>query len=398
MAGGLVRRGRLLMAVVCAVLASCGGGGGGGGVAVPSTPSQPSTPVNVSNVRFQALDHEAFEGEDRIPPLAITADVTGDLSVLAGKTVYVLVEDPDQLYASNPSLSLTSTGLGNQLTLFPRGLNTKVGIFQGNLKVNVCLDADCRQPFGGSPFSVPYKLKVLPGLKITQAGNIALNWKFGEPLPTWRSDVTLPAGATGFGSTVFRRGSQIVSSVAEARNDARTVTVQASPTQVSVRDLDLYVEALATTSTGRRVTLSERRALTYTITAPDKPMVVYTPSTANLVRSSTTPENFGSVVKMVPAQAEPFYVSTRVEYLNAANGGVDDAKGFRWLDMGAVSSGAGGSELLAHTEAWYSLNVQCQLSGPRCMAPGVYVARVFFLTAAGQDAPNPFVVRLDLQP
>jgi hypothetical protein len=396
MAGGLVRRGRLVAALVCAVLASCGGGGGGAGGT--SGASAPSTPVSVGNVRFQALDHEAFEGDDRIPPLAITADVTGDLSVLAGKTVYVLVEDPDQLYASNPSLSLTSTGLGNQLTLFARGPNTRVGTFQGNLKVNVCLDAECRQPFGGSPFAVPYKLKVLPGLKIAEAGNIALNWKFGEPLPTWRSDVTLPAGATGFGSAVFKRGFQILSSVAAASNDARAVTVQASPTHVAVHDLDLYLEAVGTTSTGRKVTLSERRALTYTITPPDKPTVVYTPSTATLVRSSTAPENFGSVVNLVAPQAEPFYVSTRVEYLNATNGGVDDAKGFRWLDMGAVSSVVNGSELVVRTEAWYRLDVQCQMSGPRCMPPGVYVARVFFLTAAGQEAPHPFVVRLDLQP
>jgi hypothetical protein len=63
-----------------------------------------------------------------------------------------------------------------------------------------------------------------------------------------------------------------------------------------------------------------------------------------------------------------------------------------------VSSVVNGSELVVRTEAWYRLDVQCQMSGPRCMPPGVYVARVFFLTAAGQEAPHPFVVRLDLQP
>jgi hypothetical protein len=388
------------VAWACVILAGCGGGGSVGSTGNPDSASAPAaSPVSVGNVQFQPMDYEAFEGDDPIPALTITADVSGDFSKLQDRTVYVGVEDPDQLFGAAPSVSLAPNGLGIQLMLLTRSPNTKTGDFRSEIKVNVCMDSACRQQFAGSPFKVPYHVKILPGLKFVEQGNINLTAKFGSvPLPSWSTAVVLPAGATNLRGAVFKRGFKILSDAAEVKTEGATVTLQARPVHVTSRELDLYVEAEAVTSTGRKVMLSETRPITYKMTAPDQSAVVYTPASGRLVRSSTSVEVMGGIFQMMSPQAEPFYVSARVEYLDASNGGLDDAKGKAWLVPNGVNTANNASDLLFPTEVRYGLNELCMLSGPRCIAPGHYVAKVILTTATGQDAPQSFLVRLDMEP
>lgn len=406
MAARTTRGLRAVWALACVMLASCGGGGSGGNPSSGSTngPASVASPVSVGNVRFQPLDHEAFEGGDLVPPLTITADVMGDLAKLAGRTVYVGVEDPGKFYASNPQLNLTANGLGVELVLFARGPNTQTGDFRSEIRVDVCMDAECRQPFAGSPIKVPYRVKILPGLRIVQQGDINLSTKFGDPLPNWRSAVSLPAGVTKFDAAIFNRGFRVLNNSVEVKKEADALTVQARPAHATSYRLDLYVEAQAQTSSGRKVALSETRPITYTTTAPDRPTVVFTPASGRMVRTPTSLDFPGSgndagAVQMMSPDATPYYVAARVEYLDASNGGLDDAKNYPWLDLRSIGYANDTSSTLFPTTFRYSLYAGCSgMAGAACMPPGSYLAKVILLTADNTPAPQPFIVRLDVLP
>jgi hypothetical protein len=156
---------------IALTLSACGGGSGS-----TSTASD----VSLTNISVPALIDETYENGDptskTIPSFSVTADVRGDTSSLAGKTLYVVVEDPhgfvDRAGIQQPILSNRATLEVETKTFGPRK-----GRYTGSFRINVCHDAACASHFGGSPIAVPYDITVLQGLVLNS--NEPINFSAG---------------------------------------------------------------------------------------------------------------------------------------------------------------------------------------------------------------------------
>lgn len=184
----------LAAGVLALFLGACGGGGGGG------DGGGPGSGVHVTLISPPNIVEEAYEGT-YLRPVTLVGTASGDVSSLSGRTLYIIVVDPDGLYQANPSISFAP---GNQVNVVLTGtVQPTPRHVTGNLTVNVCLDADCAQPLGGSPLHVPYDVTVRAGLNVdTTPFNIA--YRFGDA-PAIRSfPVALPATFTNFTATAVQ--------------------------------------------------------------------------------------------------------------------------------------------------------------------------------------------------
>jgi hypothetical protein len=101
----------LLAAASVALLASCGGGGGGPAASPvgPPAPSPPPAPAPV-NVRLESALPASIAADinagESTPAVTLSARLAGDLGALAGRNLFVVVEDPQQLYAATAVLTV----------------------------------------------------------------------------------------------------------------------------------------------------------------------------------------------------------------------------------------------------------------------------------------------------
>jgi hypothetical protein len=162
---------------VAAILAACGGGGSAPGAVVSESPAKPVA-VGLSVVKMPTVAGGRMIGNhfgDALPRAEIEVDVTGDLTALTGKQVYVLVNDPNGIF--NMAVLMQDSSTRYRLTLYYESakygatdFDMPVGDFKASVQVSVCLDAKCTQPFTGSPILMPYTYKVEPGLSVQGFG------------------------------------------------------------------------------------------------------------------------------------------------------------------------------------------------------------------------------------
>lgn len=353
------------MGAACAVLLlGCGGGGGGGQALTPTAPT-------FENVRASATDQEVFEGNDPLQPVVITADVTGDLSLLPG-TIYVVVEDPDALFGSNPLLVLSPNGLGNQLTLQPRFGANRAGTYTGPLRVNVCADLACRTPLRGSPFTVPYRFVVLPGLQVTSAGPAQFQTSFGSVPAAWSSGVSLPGGATEFQATLrsFTSSTYPVMALSQS-TQAITLTPAISP--VANHRFEVTVTATGRTSKGRSVPFAQTLSVAYDVQSVPGMPLIFTPNELHLSIAARGGQTDYQRVETLLAGGE---VLEGVYSITALSGAPGLWLQYRTLPMTGYR---GAIEFSASA---------CSLSPPPpgvdpCLLPGVYLTKVALRTSGG---------------
>jgi hypothetical protein len=344
----------------------------------------------LENVRYTAIDQEVFEGADPLLPTTVTVDAKGDLQRLNGSTLYVVVQDPDALFGS-ARVSVNANGLNNQLVLEGRPSNAKVGSFSGVVTVNVCLDAQCATPLNGSPFQVPYRVKVLPGLRFNPS-TIALQAAFGSVPAPVAVDVVLPAGATDFdvrmGAIVGKRG--WLDTVMRSDKRANSVVVSAGLAPVGAYDTIALVSAQGTTSKGRRVYLEASPKVTYRVSASPNHTLISEP--AQIVLSND--QRSGAIgdiqwVNVIAADDTVYTAAPRIEYLPADGQGVLSAGSVAWLQAtpwGEVPFGTVRQRVALETKQG------CGRGASRCLPPGTYQARVYLRTPAGDENPEPLLV------
>lgn len=130
--------------VTIATMTACGGGGGSSDAGpvltfAPSTLTA-STLAGTSatlSVRATATDPSAFTG-----------------------TVYVYVVDSQQVLSGTVSLTPVNTSTYSATLTTSTAL--AAGRHQGAFQIQVCHDAQCAQPFPGSPVALPYDITVQP--------------------------------------------------------------------------------------------------------------------------------------------------------------------------------------------------------------------------------------------
>ncbi len=159
--------------------------------------SNPSLPASIKGTYYEG---------GKLDDVALLGTAVGDLSVLTGKTLFVIVEDPAGLFSPNPQASpVSSPKAGLLVQLVGARLKTP-GTFSGNLRVYVCLDVRCSTRLGNVPYNIPYNVVVKRGMKLeidsafqgtpeaTDKWAVSVRSKFGEPPPVAKIKVTLPEG------------------------------------------------------------------------------------------------------------------------------------------------------------------------------------------------------------
>lgn len=126
----------------------------------------------------------------------------GDLTLLEGKTLYLLVEDPEQFYSGPGTVRFDAASRLFYLTLKSNALS-RIGPYKGQLRLFACLNAACTEQLQGSPFSVPYDVTVREGPKVAPWPVHTVYFKPGEDVLTTTFTVTVPAYTTRFRMSGF---------------------------------------------------------------------------------------------------------------------------------------------------------------------------------------------------
>lgn len=370
-------RGAALL-VCLSLLAACGGGGS-------DSPAPPASPT-VGNVRITNVDQEVFQGNDPLQSLVVTADVTGDLSQLTG--VYVLVEDPDALFASNAVLATTANGLNNVLTLNGRNSNNRVGSFRGPLRINVCSDSACRSPLRGSPLLVPYDIRVLQSLTVERSGGVTITGDFGTPAPAWTSGVTPPTGATSFRATLRDLSAATIPALTLSQS-AGAITLTPGNSPVASNRYELTVTADGRTSKGRVVPFTSTQGVAYDVRSTGTP-VIFSPAGLSFTIAARGTLTAYQRLDTLLANGE---VADQVSTINFSGPGA--VTGFWLLNRSVPTAGFGGAIEFAASACFLTA---LPPGFDPCLAPGVYNARVTLRTRGGSLVTREFDITLTVTP
>ncbi|RZI43824.1 DUF4214 domain-containing protein [Herbaspirillum sp. HC18] len=144
-----------------------------------------------------------------MPAVALDVTLTGpgasdfSLSGIASyslKTVYFVVENPENWVTSRGTGVPTETGVGVTL---PGKMATDSGRYTGNLAVFACLDMQCKTRLNGSPFLVPYDITVqddinIPKGVIPNQSMVSATTTFGKIPGDFTIPVTIPKTVTAW--------------------------------------------------------------------------------------------------------------------------------------------------------------------------------------------------------
>ncbi len=265
-----------LLAAVVLLAGGCGGGEGGGG-------SGPSLVIDPSTIRGEVME------TGTLPSHTISGMVAGDVAALAGKTIYVVIEDPDALVKTSSLSYQDPDRFWLSLTLRPF---PTPGHLQGVLRITASLDPQGRQPLAGTPFEVPYDVTVLGGLQL-DATTLAVDAVFGDA-PTRSIKATLAETTTSWVATVV---------TPYVPNVPRSLKVEQQPDGTMTITLfpmapGTYTEQLRVASTvrhaGTTYQFSREIPVTYTVAPNDAILAVVYPARADVTR--TQGDRLGSAV------------------------------------------------------------------------------------------------------
>ncbi len=141
--------------LLAALLSACGGGGGGGSDAGNNDASaHPSAAAPAVSFDTSSVSASAVEGAE---PGSMTVTFTG--SKLLEAAPYVQSSMTGQ--GLDPRISV-SLGESSGVVSLRAASGLPPGTYTGNASIHVCVDAQCKQEYKGSPKTVGYSVTVLP--------------------------------------------------------------------------------------------------------------------------------------------------------------------------------------------------------------------------------------------
>lgn len=325
-------------------------------VVVPSSVVPGVTAVLYSPQRISAT---LFPGQ-QMNSITLSGGVSGDIRQLAGRTLYIIVEDPHALFNSPPGVSIGASSVQVYLTAKPL---TATGIREGNLRVYACLDAACGTQLAASPLLVPYRVSVIPQVTTDQTRVVA-QAAFGQVPADRAVRVTLPPGTTDW--RVQWTGGSLRTQAATTNqlgNSAGTVTFSFRPAAPGSYSDRWSVSGTASDGAGANRTFSTDISVDYTVTDSAAATVSMAPAETRVTVLQGDAER--TVVKepVVAARAGASVTRRGVEYLTWP-AGVSEQDRFSWW------SGNFDSEV---TTCWYR----------GCLPAGTYTGRVVYSVTQG---------------
>ncbi|MBB3178521.1 hypothetical protein [Variovorax sp. Sphag1AA] len=163
-------------------------------------------------------------------------EAEGDFSVVNGKTVYVILEDPDSLFESQvQAIPFYVNGRGGvMLSLKPKSKG--IGTYRGFVSIYACLDVSCSVRLGNTPVKIPYDVVVKRNVRfdVSDSASTSLNVPFSDAPQVVKLTVK-PAEGTAisswemeqrYASNTFRLTS---SSLSDNGNGTGTLTLEIPP-------------------------------------------------------------------------------------------------------------------------------------------------------------------------
>lgn len=183
------------------VLIGCGGGSGGGspgGSSGGANPAEnlPPSPITLSRPGPISIRGTAVVGGYMAAP-PLTGTVTGNLASLYPNDVHFDVTDSQGLFQGGNFYLDTSVTPATYRAIFFQENFTTPGHFAGSLRLRLCLDRACTQPFSGAPIVVPYDVTVQAGLALSRSV-ITVSAPFGTVPASETVDVTTSIASTGW--------------------------------------------------------------------------------------------------------------------------------------------------------------------------------------------------------
>ena len=361
---------------VVMLLAACGGGGGsgggsgsGGGTGVPGASSGPASGVTVGAPTPTSIAYVTVPNQ-QMANITLSGTVSGDLKSLDGKPLYVVVEDPDQLFRPDgASVGLDASATSGTYRLQLTGaIMTRSGQLKGNLRIFACLDARCAQPLGGTPLIVPYDVSVEGGIKLSRT-EVNVKVPFGTVPATESVEITLPGHSTGWSAVTGQRG--FGSPFYLPQGDG--VLVPGNILQIAFRpdkpgSYSLSIPVMTTIKGEGTKTFPVQNSITVNYTVEPNPALDYvfypSPHDISVKRQAGDAERPYRLITNTGVTA--YYAG--VEYLSAA-GSTGPAQWWTERGMPSVST-CWGNDVVAG----------------ECLTPGLYTARVrhVLTTPSGQ--------------
>ena len=377
---------RVALVAACLALAACGGGGDSGSGGTSGAVLTVTGPGRV--------DADVYERQT-VPSVVISGRLSGDLSSLSGKTLYLIVVLPDTfLFAATPLAHIDSDGLGGNVQLLgavpPDGVHT----YTGTMTLHACLDPACASELTVANASVPYSIRVKTGLKAATS-SVTLDTTFGTPVTPVVVPVTLPDDVVswvvrpGNGSSTFG----IVHADKAADGSSNVVFSASELTLPNNPYTDrVFIEAV----TAGAQTLTATVSVTLTTGPSSIPFAFQRPSAAfALKQGNANLTNSLMAGALFPdSSADRFrHVTTSYAWPAAADA---SSPRDRWLRASFSSEAPPrrpGLQYLVDLQAAGCISGQC-------LPEGRYTATVHYVYAPATGAPTnvDYVVTLDVAP
>lgn len=167
------------------LLTACGGGGGS------------SNSVSVAGSNTPTLEMQTTIGGSQVSNSKdVVFSFAGDVGSLAGKTIYIALDIPtNDIYGNIYGYTIDTVNKKSTISFDNfQAPKLPAGVYQYNLGVKFCYDSACNSQIAGSPYKLPLKFTILPGITVSQE-TLNLTSTFGSKPSPVSIDFTLPEGS-----------------------------------------------------------------------------------------------------------------------------------------------------------------------------------------------------------
>jgi len=150
--------------------------------------------LGIAEATPTSINAELYVG-NKMPDVQFRGKFVGDFSLLPPRPITLKVQDPDKLFTDQALLSYSTVQPTPWAAVLLMGqVQATAGTLAGKVGITACLDIGCQQVFLGSPYAIPYNVRVLRGIRLSQDA-VTLRSNFGAAPPSTTLVVTPPEGA-----------------------------------------------------------------------------------------------------------------------------------------------------------------------------------------------------------
>lgn len=376
---------RFLAIAAFAFLATGCGGGGGGGTNVSN-----GSGVRMVSATPAQIEAQSYEGMSP-PSVTFRVNFDGDLQTLTGKALYIFFEVPDPLFEAQPIYRIDTVNKYVEITLQGRlSGDFAQGVYEKSLRIIACLDAACNSQLGNSPYSLPYKITILPGLKLSPE-TVSFATLFGVTPTPVRVNVQVPQGATSWDLFSYN-GSQNLS-VVKAADGSASIDVTPSLTTPGVYSATYSVQTTLPNpvNPGSSLIMQKQLNVRYDVQPNAAVVMAFSPAIATYQLKLNDPQQKQEFAGFSIALQDGSYSRTGAVYVSAPAEAANHPNVGQWLSANLAGSAANQYSIIPCGTDPSALN---------CLPAGTYSAAIRFkhTSSTGIETDVDYPIQMTISP